>query len=114
MLIKRIVALLVLIGAVNVIALAQANAKVSGTVTDPNGAAVPGAVVKLVNQGTKIEIETTTHDDGYFNFANLNPAMYILRVELQGFKGVQSATFEVGVNEVVTQNIALTLGTVSE
>ena len=47
---------------------AQANAKVSGTVTDPNGAGVPGAVVKLQNQATKIETETTTNEGGYFNF----------------------------------------------
>src|SRR5678815_6039553 len=40
--------------------------------------------------------------------------MYTLRVETQGFKGVQSAPFDVGVNEAVTQNVALTIGAVSE
>ncbi|HEX5966673.1 MAG TPA: carboxypeptidase regulatory-like domain-containing protein [Pyrinomonadaceae bacterium] len=96
------------------VALAQANAKVSGTVTDPNGAAVPGAVVRLTNQATKIEVDTTTNESGYFNFVNVNPAIYTLRVEVQGFKGVQSAPFDVGVSEAVTQNIALTIGAVSE
>ena len=55
--IRRILALSFTIMACTSIALAQANAKVSGTVTDPNGAAVPGAVVKLTNQATKIELE---------------------------------------------------------
>lgn len=86
--------------------------EVSGTVTDPNGAAVPGASVKLINQATKIESATTSNEDGYFNFVNVNPAMYTLRVEVQGFKGVQSAPFDVGVNEAVTQNVALTIGAV--
>jgi len=111
---KRIAALLVLIIGASSIAFGQANAKVSGTVTDPNGAAVPGAVVKLVNQATKIEIATTTNEDGYFNFVNVNPAMYTLRVEVTGFKGVQSAPFDVGVSEAVTQNVSLTVGAVSE
>src|ERR671926_1135198 len=112
--INRILGVLVLIAAGASIAFAQANAKVSGTVTDPNGAAVPGAMVKLINQATKIETGTTTNDDGYFNFVNVNPALYTLRVEVAGFKGVQSAPFDVGVNEVVTQNVALTIGAVSE
>ena len=112
--IKRILAGSLLIIASTSVALAQANAKVSGTVGDPNGAAVPGAVVKLTNQATKIEADTTTNESGYFNFVNVNPAIYTLRVEVQGFKGVQSAPFDVGVNEAVTQNIALTVGAVSE
>ncbi|HEU4873778.1 MAG TPA: carboxypeptidase-like regulatory domain-containing protein, partial [Pyrinomonadaceae bacterium] len=106
--------LFVLITVAASVAFAQANAKVSGTVTDPNGAAVPGTVVKLINQATKIEVNATTNEDGYFNFVNVNPAMYTLRVEVTGFKGVQSAPFDVGVSENVTQNIALTLGAVSE
>ncbi|HZM98187.1 MAG TPA: TonB-dependent receptor, partial [Pyrinomonadaceae bacterium] len=111
---KRTLALLVLITLSASAAFAQANAKVGGTVTDPNGAAVPGATVKLINQATKIETETTTNEDGYFNFVTVNPAMYTLRVEVQGFKGVQSAPFNVGVSEAVTENISLTVGAVSE
>ncbi|HEV8428434.1 MAG TPA: TonB-dependent receptor [Pyrinomonadaceae bacterium] len=112
--VKRALALLALVGVTAGAALAQANAKVSGTVTDPNGAAVPGAAVKLINQATKIEVEATTNEDGYFNFVNVNPAMYTLRVEVQGFKGVQTAPFDVGVSEAVVQNVSLTIGAVSE
>jgi len=65
-LLKRTTALFAVILACVSIAFAQANAKVSGTVTDPNGAAVPGASVKLINQATKIESGTTTNEDGYF------------------------------------------------
>jgi hypothetical protein len=59
--------------------------------------------VKLQNQATKIESESVTNETGYFNFVNLNPATYTLRVEVQGFKGVQTPPFEVGVSEAVTQ-----------
>src|SRR6476660_7930473 len=57
--------LIVIVGSA-IVVFSQANGKVNGTVTDPNGAGVPGAVVKLQSQATKIEIETTTNDSGYF------------------------------------------------
>jgi hypothetical protein len=111
---KGIFFALLVIASTAIVVFSQANAKVSGTVTDPNGAGVPGATVKLQNQATKIEVETTTNDSGYFNFVNLNPTTYILRVEVQGFKGVQTPPFDVGVSEAVTRNISLTIGQVSE
>ena len=54
-----ITALLALITAVNLYG-QTATGEVNGTVTDPNGAAVPGAVVKLIDQATKGEKEATT------------------------------------------------------
>ncbi len=91
-----------------------ATGAVNGTVVDPNGAAVPGAVVKLVNQATNIETEATASSNGYFTFVNLKPGKYVLRVEVQGFKGIQTPPFDVGVSETVTQNLELTVGQVSE
>src|SRR5262249_32061775 len=62
-----------------VVASAQtATGEVNGTVSDPNGAAVSGAAVKLINQATKTESETTTNQSGYFTFVNLKPASYVL------------------------------------
>src|SRR5690242_5604930 len=111
---RKFFGVLIVISASAIVVFSQANGKVNGTVTDPNGAGVPGAVVKLQSQATKIEIETTTNDNGYFNFVNLNPTVYVLRVEVKGFKGVQTPPFDVGVSEAVTQNISLTIGQVSE
>jgi hypothetical protein len=90
-----------------------ATGEVSGTVTDPNGAAVSGAVVKLTNRATRIDAEVKTSESGYFIFVNVRPASYTLTVEVQGFKGAQ-IQFDVGVSETVTQNVTLTLGQVSE
>src|SRR6267142_349886 len=104
--------LLVLVSA-SVLFAQTATGEVSGIVTDPNGAAVPGAVVKLTNQATKIESETKTSERGYFIFINVRPSSYTLSVEVPGFKGAQTQ-LDVGVSEAVTQNIALTLGGVSE
>ncbi|MGZ8844563.1 MAG: carboxypeptidase-like regulatory domain-containing protein, partial [Pyrinomonadaceae bacterium] len=50
---------------------AQSTAEINGTVADPNGGAIAGAAVKLVNQATKIETDATTNQSGYFAFVNL-------------------------------------------
>jgi len=45
--IRRIIIAVLVIATAATLAFSQANGKVSGTVTDPNGAGVPGAVVKV-------------------------------------------------------------------
>src|SRR5947207_15326341 len=91
-----------------------ATGEVNGTVTDPNGAAVPGAMVKLINQATKGETEATTNQSGYFTFVNLKPASYTLMVETKGFKKSLTNAFALGVSETITQNVTLSLGEVSK
>ena len=107
-------ALLFVIMSASALIAQTATGEVNGTVTDPNGAAVPGAVVKLINQATKIETEVTANQSGYFTFVNVKPAAYTLGVEHQGFKRSLTPAFNVGVSEVVTQNVALTVGEVAE
>src|SRR5947209_724235 len=91
-----------------------ATGEVNGTVTDPNDAAVPGAMVKLINQATKGESEATTNQSGYFTFVNLKPASYTLMVETKGFKKSLTNAFALGVSETVTQNVSLSVGEMSE
>src|SRR5262252_1757266 len=91
-----------------------ATGEINGTVTDPNGAAVPGAAVKLINQATQTESETTTNQSGYFTFVNLKPAQYVLTVEIKGFKKSLTNAFALGVSETVTKDVALAIGEMSE
>jgi len=91
-----------------------ATGEVNGTVTDPNGAAVPGAMVKLINQATRLETESTTNQSGYFTFVNLKPASYTLLVEVKGFKKSLTNAFDLGVSETVTHNVTLTVGEMTE
>src|SRR5262245_59246868 len=88
--------------------------EVNGTVTDPAGAAVPGAVVKLINQATKIETLARPNQSGYYIFVNVRPGPYVLRVEAQGFKAAQIPVFDVGVSQTITLNVTLTVGEVSQ
>src|ERR671939_213523 len=72
---------------------------VNGTVTDPNGAAVPGASVTLVNRATNIETRATANEGGYYTFVNVSPGTYVLKVESPGFSTVNTSPFDVGVSQ---------------
>src|SRR5256886_587656 len=91
-----------------------ASGEVNGTVTDKSGGFVAGAAVRLSNLATKIDDRAATNSDGYFVFINVKPGTYILGVEAKGFKTTQVSTFEVGVNQTVTQAVRLELGAITE
>src|SRR5437867_53069 len=91
-----------------------ASGEVNGTVTDKSGGFMAGAAVKLTNQATGIDDRATTNSDGYFVFINVKPGMYVLGVEARGFKTTRISTFEVGVNQTVTQAVRLDVGAVNE
>src|SRR5207253_5671251 len=91
-----------------------ATGEVNGNVSDPNGAAVPGAIVKLIDRATRAEKEATTNQSGYFTFVNLKPASYTLMVEVKGFKKSLTNAFDLGVSETVTHNVTLTVGEMTE
>ncbi|HLN97914.1 MAG TPA: TonB-dependent receptor [Pyrinomonadaceae bacterium] len=57
-----------------------------GTVTDPNGAVVPGATVTARNTGTGIERSTTTDEFGSYTIAELPIGSYEVKVEKSGFQ----------------------------
>ncbi len=64
---------------------AQATAQVSGTVTDPAGAIVPGASVVLKNTDTNAERSITANSDGVYTFSGLQPGSYSVTVTSGGF-----------------------------
>ena len=63
---------------------------ITGTVTDPSGAVVPGATVKIVNRGTGITQVLTTTSTGLFNKPNLDPGTYDVIFEANGFRTMQT------------------------
>src|SRR5664280_1593601 len=74
---------LVLIGTV---AYGQETASILGTVTDPSGAAVPGAKITITNTETGIIRSTTTNTTGSYAARELAIGRYNVRVEAPGFK----------------------------
>src|SRR5581483_6632808 len=65
---------------------AQFRASLRGTVTDQQGAAVPGATVTLKNTATNQTMVSTSDANGIYQFNALQPAPYSLTAEHPGFK----------------------------
>jgi hypothetical protein len=93
--------------------LAQQTALV-GTVSDSGGLAIPGAQVVAVNTGTKDTYETTTNDQGQYNFQFVRTGTYEVSVTLQGFQTFKATGVVVATNQVVRTNATLQPGGVNE
>src|SRR4051812_46227765 len=67
-------------------ALAQVETgQITGTVTDPQGAVIPGANVTITSTGTGATRSVTTTGDGTYNITNLQPGSYEVKIEGAGF-----------------------------
>src|SRR5262249_49270648 len=55
---------------------------ISGTVIDPAGALIPGAMVSVTNEATGDSRSALTSESGNFSLPSLLPATYTIRVEL--------------------------------
>lgn len=62
------------------------NGTITGTVTDPSGAAVPGATVTATNAQSGTVQSTTTISTGVYLFSDMPPATYTIAVQKQGFE----------------------------
>src|ERR1051325_9382917 len=98
-----------------VVALAQfESATLTGVVRDSTGRVIPGVTVRAVNEGTAIEVTTTTNGEGRYVFSNLRPGSYRVVASVAGFKQFVSSGVVLQVNQAARLDIELTVGTVTE
>src|SRR5476649_2051941 len=85
---------LVLTRAVITLAYAQGSffPSLTGTVVDSSGGVIPGANVKIRNNGTGEEVDTISNADGGFQAASLSGGVYSVTVSLMGFRTVVIST----------------------
>jgi hypothetical protein len=93
---------------------AVAIAEVTGTVSDPSGAAVASAQVKITETDKQQVRTTVTDSQGRYTLPNLPVGPYRLEVQADGFKSYiqQGITLQVG--NSVQLNVVLQLGSLSE
>jgi hypothetical protein len=92
----------------------QGTTSLHGTVSDPNGAVVAGALMILENQARGFKSETKTAEDGSYEFLQLPPTSYQLTVSAAGFKTSVQTQLVLQVATLVTLNPRLTISTASE
>ncbi len=112
--IKRIVFLTISILSLSMLGISQTeSARISGTVSDANGAALSGATVSVKSLGTGREVKTVTSGDGSYSVLSLQPGRYQIEIGQANFKTTkQEVTLEVAQNADL--NFTLEAGSVSE
>ena len=93
---------------------AQYRASLQGTVTDPQGAVVPGATVTLTDKDTNRTLETVTNETGAYVFNALAARAYTLSVELAGFKKKVLDNVQIIAEQSNALNVQLELGQTNE
>src|SRR4051812_23872710 len=79
----------------------------TGTVTDPNGAAVPGAAVQATELATNRIFRTETTEAGIYVLPTLPVGQYSLAVEKQGFRSSVLAGIEIRIALTQTLDVRL-------
>ena len=87
---------------------------VSGTVQDPQGAAVPNAQVTLRDVKTQVTKETTTNEHGTFFFPDLVSGVYEVTVTLAGFQKALVPNINVQTSQTTDVKIGLEVGQPTE
>jgi hypothetical protein len=112
---KKFVATLLILGLFAMTGLAQVTTgRIEGTVTDPLGAAVPGAQVKVLNKATGLTLETTADERGGWVFPSMATATYTVTVNHPGFKTSTIDNVKVDAGVPSTVNAKLEVGSLAE
>jgi Carboxypeptidase regulatory-like domain/TonB-dependent Receptor Plug Domain len=116
---KIVVSVLVCLGMV-VLCATMAHAQsagtgaITGTLTDPQGRAVPGATVTATSAATNQERTEMTGSSGDYKFSLLNPGTYRLKFTAAGFKTTEVSGVNVTTTETTTVDKVLEVGTITQ
>ena len=107
-------ALALLICGANAAFAQEVTATITGTVSDPSGAAVVGAAVTAKSGERAITYNGETNDTGIYRISQLPVGSYNLRIEKTGFQTSLYPTFVLHENQVARFDVELKVGQVSQ
>ena len=90
------------------------DATVTGIVTDPAQALMPGVHITCRNVDTGITRTVQTNHSGSFTLTNLNPGNYQLRAEMKGFRSYEKTGIVLEIGQTMRDDIRLAVGAVNE
>lgn len=88
----------------------SSTATLKGQVGDGTGKVVPGATVTLTRPETGEVKTATTDESGQYTFTFVQPAIYALEVQVEGFKTFKQTNLKLDVGQTAEVNIALEIG----
>ncbi len=89
-------------------------ATVSGRITDQQGALMSGARIAITNIETNVTSQQLTNKDGLYVVTALKPGRYRITVSSNGFRTVNLTNVILNVQDSISQNFKLQLGSVAE
>ncbi len=111
----KIASTCIAIAAFAALALSQVTTgRLEGTVTDPQGAAVPGAQIKVANAQTGQILNTTTDERGFWAMPSMPTAIYSVTVSHPGFKTATVDNVKVDAGVPATVPTTLEVGALTE
>jgi hypothetical protein len=87
---------------------------ITGSVTDPTGAVIPGATVKVTETATGVSHSAVSNTAGIFSFPELQPGVYSITANASGFSTAVRAGIELQINQTASVTIPLAAGVASE
>src|ERR1700716_841334 len=88
--------------------------RILGRVADPTGAVLNNVKITATNDGTGVSRSTESNDSGDYVFPDLPVGTYTLTFELTGFKKDVRHAISLVINQVITLNMTMQLGTAQE
>jgi len=89
-------------------------ATLTGAVTDPSGAAVPGVTITATQDNTHVATKTETNEAGLYSIMNLPLGPYTVAFEKAGFQAVVRSGIVLNVAQVAEINVELKIGAVAQ
>jgi hypothetical protein len=109
-----VASLLLLLLPLEAFAQGETTSAIVGQVTDATNGAVPSAIVALTNRETGAQRSVKTDEQGRFNFAQLKPGAYTIKVEALGFAPQQNDNVVTGLGQKQTVNLTLRIAQSSQ
>jgi len=111
---KLVIAALITLFGLTTLVLGQAtDANLVGTVVDATGAAVPNAIVDVVNEATGVKFAAKTNVNGQYRLNNIPVGRYDVTANATGFATASLKGLDIQLNKTATANLTVQVGTVA-
>jgi hypothetical protein len=92
----------------------ETTSAIVGAVTDPTGAAIPGATVTVTSVENGLRRSVKADDSGRFSFPQLKPGIYSVKAEADRFEAQQNNSVSAGLGQKQTVDFKLNIASASE